>query len=355
MINQLELETIEANPVRGFTIFGLGGGVALVTPFAATLDDDQVQLARLARAQAAGGAPRVGAAIAATLQRQLGVSQEMHQEAVLAGAKRLADQQRRAKAEAKRAERLRVEALSRGADPEPNETVAYSAAQAEAARVRLEQVRAADKDRKGKGRTGEISRALGEIRVNERRAREALARQREHAWAERASRETLAQAQVRGEEAGLAQIVDAEGEAATVVRVSSRDGLATLYESGALTRDQYRAGRAYRLCFEIAAAGLKIANLNGAGGGQPAAAWGRSAAELRRAYLTVRLIGLDRAVGGDRRGERRLKVLRAVAGEGRTLRELACGSGDKYTRMRDDLIAALDIVVAMLGLANQER
>lgn len=355
--HQIKIETIEANPVRGFVVMGLGGGVPFVAPYGATLSPDQAATLVAAGDLARSGREAVASALCARIQRDLGVTQELHIAGVLAGAQRLALQQRRAKAAAKAAQGKRLEAL-RSTDPEPSETVAWTTEEVARLHDALADVRARIKHvRTNGGLLGELGALrkkrdliFADLRTAQRRASEGRRVQTEEAWLKRAGRETLDLARGRGEEV----VIEAAETGVGRGRIKSRDGLHSLFETRALTPAQWNAGRAYRLCFEAASAGLKIANLQGAGGGCSAGAFGRSAGELRRAYLMSRLAGFDQMLGAGRKGRARLAIVRAVAGEGRTVGELAGGSGDGHARRKETLIEGLDLIVQTLGLANQE-
>lgn len=119
------------------------------------------------------------------------------------------------------------------------------------------------------------------------------------------------------------------------VRLRSRDGLASLNDTGSLTDDELKAGLAYRHCYETAAGGLRSALGQTEGGGRnvPVGFAPRDAAALQRAYVMARLAQMERTVGAEMHDGRELTVLRMVAGEGRTLSSLAAGGNAKVANL----------------------
>lgn len=205
------------------------------------------------------------------------------------------------------------------------------------------------------------------MRVRSAAAAALRSAQLDEAWAAHAAGETAGLAQARGEELGRVKVraiavdkgkvqIEPAWKGNGPLRISSRDGLATLFESSKITSHQYGAGRAYRTAYELAAAGLKIANLNASGGGggvqHGTLASHRSAQELQRAYVLARLRQIEIAVGG--LGPRELRVLRAVAGEGHTIRSLG-GSGNAREADTRALVRALEAVVSVLAGPIQRR
>lgn len=131
-------------------------------------------------------------------------------------------------------------------------------------------------------------------------------------------------------------------------RIKSRDGLFSLVESGALNRTEDQVARAYRLLFEHAGKG---AGLGSQLEDRPRTVRDSShsavAAGLYRAYVGVRLTGVETAVASADRTGRALSVLRAVAGEGRTIRSLGGGGNTRDANQRA-LHLALRVALAAL-------
>lgn len=151
--------------------------------------------------------------------------------------------------------------------------------------------------------------------------------------------ETVALARARGE------AVDADSSA---LRISSRDGLRSLRQGGHLTDAHYAVGLLYRAGFEARGRDLRAASLEPRqGGGHDNDRF--VAARLRRARMLDFVARADRAVTmvlADK--PMALRLLRSVAGEGTSLS--VWGAGRAFTRNREVLIEALDLVV---GLAKQ--
>lgn len=146
-------------------------------------------------------------------------------------------------------------------------------------------------------------------------------------------------AQARGE--GVALFNDAGA-----VRVKSRDGLLSLVKTERLTPGQGAAGLAYRALYEEAgpaALGSQLGQI-----GQAAAP--RSSTDgmvrhgLRRAYAAERVTAVEVAIAD----AVRVSVLRAVAGEGRTIASLA-SSGHRRARMTEDLATDLGVAARVLS------
>ncbi|USQ94402.1 hypothetical protein [Caulobacter sp. RL271] len=154
--------------------------------------------------------------------------------------------------------------------------------------------------------------------------------------------ETVALARARGETVEVR-----EAAKGGPLRVSSRDGLHSLRQSGHLTEAHYAVGLLYRAGFEARGRDLQSASLEPGrlgGGGHDNDRF--VAARLRRARMLDFVARADRAVAlalADR--PMALRLLRAVAGEGTSLS--AWGSGRVFARNRDVLIQALDLAVAL--------
>jgi hypothetical protein len=160
----------------------------------------------------------------------------------------------------------------------------------------------------------------------------------------------LAQAKARGEKV-------VAYNAAGAHRIKTHDGLAALFDSGALSEEELNTGLVYRLLYEEAAADGGVGSqLEDRVRAPACSSHGAVAAGLLRAYAGVRLTGVERAVQNADRGGQTLIVLRAVAGEGRTVRSLASSGGARLSAT-SRLKRALLIVAAALrgngGLANQ--
>jgi hypothetical protein len=126
------------------------------------------------------------------------------------------------------------------------------------------------------------------------------------------------------------------------LRLTSRDGLQTLYERGGLERPEYEAGLIYRRCFEALSAGPR-SNLNrdfstGVLGFSEAGADGF--AELR-AVRAEQLARWEALAGTGRR----LWVLRLVAGQGRTVNSLGSGGSARLanTKALVDVLRAIAV------------
>jgi hypothetical protein len=161
--------------------------------------------------------------------------------------------------------------------------------------------------------------------------------------------ETVALARSRGESIDVG-----EGP----LRISSRDGLRSLRQSGHITDAHYAVGLMYRAGFEargrdLRAARLEPGRLRGGGGG------GHDndrfvAARLRRARMLDFVARADRAVAmalSDK--PMGLRLLRAVAGEGNSLS--VWGAGRAFTRNREVLVEALDLAVALTRQISRDR
>lgn len=179
----------------------------------------------------------------------------------------------------------------------------------------------------------------------------ALAR-RERAEAERALADQAALEAAR--EGGSAR---REG---TAQRLVTRDGLRSLYESGTLSEAQWKAGMAYRLLYEAGAERSRSQLEERVGGGGSGTSDGHVARALLTAYAGVRLTAVERAVAAAH-GGRAVNLLRAVAGQGWTVRAVAPAGGSAAKSARTRLAAALDVVAGVLWekssgrVANQSR
>lgn len=173
--------------------------------------------------------------------------------------------------------------------------------------------------------------------------------------------------------------VDRRGDrqARTGIRVKGRDGIAMLHKSKALTDELAKAAMAFRICYELGEQALGSC-LGRVGEGRGARDWSQlsigttaegeltlmqSAADLHRAYVIARLNQLERAVFGlpDVNGKvwlanpdgRELSALRHIAGEGKTVREVAGCSGHARAATVEALVRALMAVAGVLRITGQ--
>lgn len=145
--------------------------------------------------------------------------------------------------------------------------------------------------------------------------------------------ETVALEKARGDEVR-------DFNTAGAKRLSSRDGLLSLYLTGRLSADQAGAGLAYRRAMEARGA---------VGCSSPSRMGGDKAADhyikagLARAKLGVRAAAVDRQVALELKDRPEcLDTLRRVAGYGQSVRSLAPG-GKQFDRTVEALALALDI------------
>jgi hypothetical protein len=156
--------------------------------------------------------------------------------------------------------------------------------------------------------------------------------------------------------ASLAAVIhtaQARGEAvapfndAGAVRVKGRDGLLSLVRTEKLTPGQGAAGLAYRALYEEAgpaALGSQLGQL-GETSAPRSSADGMVRHGLKRAYAAQRVTAVEAAIAN----AVRVSVLRAVAGEGRTIGSLS-KSGHRRTQMTNHL--AEDLAVAARVIAE---
>ncbi|MDP2214757.1 hypothetical protein [Phenylobacterium sp.] len=353
------------NRTAGFQVLSVGG-VPFVQPLPVTLSEAQAAALQSAARMAGLGRRRVAEAIVGHVQRELGVSPDLHAQGVLSAGDKVARAQREIRTRRTGQARRQAIAANRTiAEPAPTREIQKALGEVTDSLARLRALRqearaAREALAKGVGlagieRDGMIARAnrartaswaaLAQMRERSLHAEKLRREQIDAFWAEQAAMETAGLAQGRGEEIGQVR----EPEAARALRISSRDGLATLFEARTISAHQYGAGRAYRVAFEAASAGLKISNPS------PAARVFRSsdplthhrdAGELQRAYVLARLRQIELAVSG--LGSRELQVLRSVAGEGRTIRELG-GGGRAREKNTAALRRALEAAVGVLA------
>lgn len=146
-------------------------------------------------------------------------------------------------------------------------------------------------------------------------------------------------AQARGE-----KVVDFNDDGAK--RIKGRDGVVSMQDSGSLTEDRVVTAFAYRALFEEvgpSALGSQLSRIGEASGGRSSTdAMVRHG--LHRAYAGLRLTAAEQAVGCPDG----VAVLRAVAGEGRTIGSLASSGGARRVLI-DRLVKALDAVRVSLA------
>lgn len=128
------------------------------------------------------------------------------------------------------------------------------------------------------------------------------------------------------------------------VHALGRDGLALLARTKALTEAQVNVAMSYRYLYEQAGAGAGLGSqLEDKPRAVRASTDNLVAGALHRAYVGVRLTDMERAVMRADRTGRAITVLRAVAGDGRTLRSLGNGGNVKAAN-KAALILALDVL-----------
>jgi len=160
-----------------------------------------------------------------------------------------------------------------------------------------------------------------------------------------------ARAEARAHEGRMqetASLARGRGEAVEEVqgrlRVTSRDGLQSLFEQGGLERPEYEAGMMYRRCYETLSAGPR-SNLagdlaSGVRGFSEARADGF--AELR-AFRAEKLRHWEALASNGRQAW----VLRLVAGQGRTINSIAPGGSARAANTK--------ALMAVLGEIARER
>ncbi|MFZ3008557.1 MAG: hypothetical protein WA047_20530 [Phenylobacterium sp.] len=333
MNKQVSLETIETSQGGGFSVSMLGP-IPFIQPLGVSLPSDfREDLVR------AGGLVGMGAigpatAIVGHVERQLGVSPELHIAGVLAGAARLAEMSReRAAAKAETAavraavlmQPLRPVALGGAAE--------FSLAQAA---LQREVAVAATKSKDRKTANAALSRARGH-----------------EIWADTAQRTLVDAIWIEGAEAETVALRAARDDLAAVqleegARLSVQDGLATLQDGGTITNLQEMAGRAYRQMLEDAPQRLRSQLDIGTGraGGDPVGAG------LLRAFAGVRLTRVEFAVAS--LGRRELRTLRWVAGMGGSIRSLSSGGKGREANTQA-LIRALDVAASVIWTTRPLR
>jgi hypothetical protein len=130
------------------------------------------------------------------------------------------------------------------------------------------------------------------------------------------------------------------------LRITSRDGLQTLYERGGLGRPEYEAGLIYRRCFETLSSGPR-STLN-RDFGASARGFSETGADGFAELRTLRAEQLARWESLAGTG-RRLWVLRLVAGQGRTISSLGSGGSARLANTRA-LVEVLQAIARERGL-----
>lgn len=139
---------------------------------------------------------------------------------------------------------------------------------------------------------------------------------------------------------------------AGAVRVKGRDGLVSLGVTQALTEQQVTTALAYRALYEAArlsAVGSQLGRLGETSRGQRSSTTAMVRHGLHLAYAGVQLTEAEAVLTTEQ-----LLVLRAVAGEGRTVGSLAT-SGHRRQRLTAALAAALDAVRKSFGVTGGLR
>lgn len=142
----------------------------------------------------------------------------------------------------------------------------------------------------------------------------------------------------------VANAGDGEGP----LRISARDGLGSLALAKSLTDVELRDALAYRVLYEFAGKGAGLGSqLEDRPKAVRSTSHGAVAFGLHRAYVGVRLTGIETAVASADASGRALTVLRAVAGDGHTIRSLG-GGGDTKRKNLEALRLALRVVRAAI-------
>lgn len=165
---------------------------------------------------------------------------------------------------------------------------------------------------------------------------------------------TLAEVRMReAERTGGA--ADVSLDRAGHIRANNRDGIAQLFRSGGLTEAQTKAALAFRHCYEASKASLKscLGKAGEGGGGRRIAGLTRSAAELHRSVILAHLNRMELAVAQVMVDGRELHALREVAGERKTVREVAGSSGHARAATTAALVRALDAIAQTLRITGQ--
>ena len=151
---------------------------------------------------------------------------------------------------------------------------------------------------------------------------------------------------------GLAETASLARERGEVVsqaggrmRVTSRDGLRTLYEQGNLQQPEYDAGTLYRRCFETLNAGPRSSMNRDASGVRGFSEAGAEGFAELRAFRGEKLRQWEAMA----KTGRQLWVLRLVAGEGRTINSIAPGGSARLANTQA-LMEVLRAIAVERGL-----
>ncbi|MBS0333345.1 MAG: hypothetical protein JSS35_11295 [Proteobacteria bacterium] len=221
-------------------------------------------------------------------------------------------------------------------------SMAEAALQREAAIAATKTQKAAEEagdNRRAREASRQAKAALGRVRVAEIRATSAQTLVLDAVWIEGAQAETVALRTIQGDV--VAEITDhADFEPGQRPKFSVRDGLVVLYESGALTLNQTRTGRAYRTMLEALPdrLGSQLAAPGSSRGSDPDQRK-RIMAALRRARAAVSLTRVEFEVA--RLGMREFRVLRWVAGCSGSIHALGQSAGARRANTAA-LVRALD-------------
>lgn len=352
MNKQVFLKEIEANAGGGFTV-AMVGSLPLVLPLGAVLMDVQRAAIENAAALLAMGRERTAAAILGHVERDHGVTQELHIAGVLSAAAVLGDEgahavrrkshEAREQAAVDRATLLmtpiRVRPLTDAAQ--------LSMASAEVAR--------GDAVTATKAKDHNAARAaLTKARINELRAASAQRIVLDAVWIEGAEAETVALRSANGDHVAPARAFTDDDEIGMAARFSLRDGLEVLGDAATLTLNQVRTGCAYRTMREDAPDKLRsqMAGEGGSGSGSDPDQLKRVRRALRRARGALALTRIEFEVG--RLGLRELRVLRWVAGCGGSINALGSSGGARRANT-DALKRALDRAAVVMWNSEDLR
>ncbi|ADK99399.1 hypothetical protein [Brevundimonas subvibrioides] len=156
--------------------------------------------------------------------------------------------------------------------------------------------------------------------------------------------------ELKGNLAEAVMVAQAKGETILpfnddgAVRIKGRDGLWSAQDAGMITMGQCQIGLEYRRLWELVSASPLGSQFGRMSETRVAASStdGTVLRGLHLAYAGMRLTAAEAAVIERDPGQRGLTVLRAVAGEGRTIRSLAA-SGHQNAVLRAKLGEALDL------------
>ncbi|HYD26912.1 hypothetical protein [Brevundimonas sp.] len=323
-------------------------------PFVAPLGRDALspaQLVALTRAADAVHAGRVRQAqrIVWGLQRELGVSGSEYISVLGAAAEAVQAENARLAGRARRTERQRVMALPRVEEDLPfTDEQRKVLRQADALDADADRLCPADRKARAKRtaaerRQGRINRKMAQdMRAQVQAQHEARLEVRavEAGLAERRALETARS----GEDVKLARVAGGEG----VKRLSNADGLMSV----AMSLAQRQAGFAYRDIFRSATIGWS-SPLDAIGCGGRGSATAMDLSRLRTAQRMRQLQQFDAEVAAQL-GADHVAVLKAVAGEGKSMREFAPASRARERATRA-LLASLDVLHPLFGTRLDRR